>query len=212
MDIEPLKINIRQEQAAETRRNLLDSALRLFAENGYDATSVRNINRDAGVADGLLYHYFPNGKKEIIKVLALEQIERIKTLFQSDADQLDKLPLKDAIEVIYQNWLQLLIEHKNIVKILMKEHDVLKVVQRELLAEIVDNDDRVFYSLLQKRAQRGEIKEIDFGCAEDILKAVLFSYCFSILTGIGSKLLGDDEHRRKLIAYQVGLWSDASGE
>ena len=48
--------NMRQEQAAATRRKLLDSAGKLFAQNGYKGTSVRSINRNVGVADGLLYH------------------------------------------------------------------------------------------------------------------------------------------------------------
>lgn len=41
----------RQEQAAGTRRRLLDSAKQLFYEKGYSATSVRSINRAIGMAD-----------------------------------------------------------------------------------------------------------------------------------------------------------------
>ena len=59
--------NQRQEQAAATRQKLLTSAQHLFAQNGYKGTTVRMINRSVDLADGLLYHYFPGGKKEIFR-------------------------------------------------------------------------------------------------------------------------------------------------
>jgi AcrR family transcriptional regulator len=52
----------------ESRERLLDSALRLFSREGYDRASVRAIARDAGVATGLLYHYFA-GKPEVLEAL-----------------------------------------------------------------------------------------------------------------------------------------------
>ena len=42
----------------ERRRELLVTAMRLFAEEGYDNVSVRAVARAAGVAPGLAYHYF----------------------------------------------------------------------------------------------------------------------------------------------------------
>ncbi len=42
----------------ERRRELLATAMRLFAEEGYDNVSVRAVARAAGVAPGLAYHYF----------------------------------------------------------------------------------------------------------------------------------------------------------
>ena len=201
------KKSMRQEQAAETRRNLLDAALKLFAENGYDATPVRSINYQAGVADGLLYHYFPEGKKEILQVLVIEQIEQIKPRILAGAERLDDLPLEEAIEQIYQNWFEVFRKHKDVIKILLKENEILKIIKRKALAEIIGND-KLFSKLLQKRAQIGEIKEIDYNSAAEILKAILFSYCLSILTGIGSRIIENTEYRKKLISYEVGLWKN----
>ena len=42
----------------ERRSELLATAMRLFAEEGYDNVSVRAVARAAGVAPGLAYHYF----------------------------------------------------------------------------------------------------------------------------------------------------------
>jgi AcrR family transcriptional regulator len=44
----------------ESRTTMLNTALRLFSENGYDATSVAEICRHAGVSKGAFYHHFPS--------------------------------------------------------------------------------------------------------------------------------------------------------
>lgn len=43
---------------ADTRRNIIDAAIRCFAQQGYDKASNKRIAADAGVTATLLYHYF----------------------------------------------------------------------------------------------------------------------------------------------------------
>lgn len=47
----------------ERKRELLDTAMRLFAEHGYEAVSMRDISQAAGVTPGLSYHYFDSKQK-----------------------------------------------------------------------------------------------------------------------------------------------------
>lgn len=47
----------------ERKGELLDTAMRLFAEKGYDNVSVRSVAREAGVASGLAYHYFDSKQR-----------------------------------------------------------------------------------------------------------------------------------------------------
>ena len=42
----------------ESRRNILDAARTLFAEKGFAAATIRQIARNAGVSEGLIYHHF----------------------------------------------------------------------------------------------------------------------------------------------------------
>src|SRR6266536_3627308 len=53
-------------QGAATREQLYATAMRLIAERGYEATTLRDIAREAGVSVGLLYRYFPSKQAIVI--------------------------------------------------------------------------------------------------------------------------------------------------
>ena len=44
------------------KQEILDTALKLFGENGYEKTSITDIAKAIGVAQGLCYRYFPSKK------------------------------------------------------------------------------------------------------------------------------------------------------
>lgn len=59
-------------QSADTRQHLYATALRLVAERGYAATTLREIAHEAGVSVGLLYRYFPN--KQAVLLALYDQL------------------------------------------------------------------------------------------------------------------------------------------
>ena len=69
--------------SSPTRDRLLDEAMRLFGERGYDATSVAEIERSAGLTPGAggLFHHFRT--KEAVLVAGIErQLARLEAVRQ----------------------------------------------------------------------------------------------------------------------------------
>jgi TetR/AcrR family transcriptional regulator, fatty acid metabolism regulator protein len=58
--------------SADRRRQLLDAAVKVFARSGFNQCRVSDIADEAGVAYGLLYHYF-RSKDEVLDTLFLER-------------------------------------------------------------------------------------------------------------------------------------------
>jgi TetR/AcrR family transcriptional regulator, fatty acid metabolism regulator protein len=56
----------------EKRRQILDAAIRVFARQGFHSTRVSDIADEAGVAYGLVYHYF-SSKDEVLNELFTER-------------------------------------------------------------------------------------------------------------------------------------------
>ena len=69
----------RQEQADATRLRIADGAQRLFARDGYGATSMEGIAREAGVGTRTVYAAF-GAKREILSVICERWLERARAL------------------------------------------------------------------------------------------------------------------------------------
>ena len=65
---ESLSEPARQKRSRRARKALLDAALVRFAANGYDATTVEEISKDAGVAVGGFYQHF-RSKRQVLLIL-----------------------------------------------------------------------------------------------------------------------------------------------
>jgi AcrR family transcriptional regulator len=80
--------------AADKRQMILDAAVRVFARQGFHTARVSDIADDAGVAYGLVYHYF-DSKDEVLDTLFLERwnllLDAIREVDGGDAPPRDKL-------------------------------------------------------------------------------------------------------------------------
>ena len=61
----------------KTKRKIFETSMRLFAEKGYDATSIEDITETVGVAKGTLYYHFTS-KEEISDFLIEEGIKLLQ--------------------------------------------------------------------------------------------------------------------------------------
>jgi len=69
--------NRRARRQAEMRERLIRSALRLFAERGFTATTVEDITNLADVGKGTFFNYFPS-KEHVFAARARGQAETIE--------------------------------------------------------------------------------------------------------------------------------------
>ncbi len=60
----------RQAQARQTERNILQAALTLMRERGFDKVSIRDICKQAGITTGAFYHHFPSKESLLNKGFA----------------------------------------------------------------------------------------------------------------------------------------------
>jgi AcrR family transcriptional regulator len=76
--------------AVEKRRVILSAAIRVFARQGFHTCRVSDIADEAGVAYGLVYHYFPS-KETILDTVFLERWDLMLTAI-ADADAAARPP------------------------------------------------------------------------------------------------------------------------
>src|SRR5262247_4151427 len=74
--------------AAVRRDHILDAATRVFAARGFNVATVRDVAREAGVADGTIYNYFENKDALLFGIF--------DRLNESERRQQDLTPAPDA--------------------------------------------------------------------------------------------------------------------
>ncbi|MGE8035481.1 TetR family transcriptional regulator [Lysinibacillus sp. KCTC 33748] len=62
---------------SSTRDHLLEVATRLFHLQGYQATGLNQILKESGTPKGSLYHYFPDGKNQLVKEVVESSSQRL---------------------------------------------------------------------------------------------------------------------------------------
>jgi AcrR family transcriptional regulator len=88
---------VRAKTGPDKRRVILDAAVRVFARQGFHACRVSDIADEAGVAYGLVYHYFAS-KDEVLDTLFLERWNVMLELIREVDSQ--PLPVREKFEAI----------------------------------------------------------------------------------------------------------------
>ena len=102
----------------KTKRKIFETSMKLFAEKGYDATSIEEITATVGVAKGTLYYHF-SSKEEIFQFLVEEGVKLLKN---SIAIKTDKLTNSlDKIKAIVLIELKVLVKYESFMTIILSE-------------------------------------------------------------------------------------------
>jgi len=131
----------------EKRRLILDAAVRVFARKGYHTCRVGDIAEEAGVAHGLLYHYF-SSKEELLETVfretwaeLLEAFGRVEESGEPAAEQLRQLAA-----ILLRSWRR----DPDLVRVLVRE-----VGRSQTLPDRVEEIGRVF-AAIRRTIERGQ--------------------------------------------------------
>jgi AcrR family transcriptional regulator len=112
---------------AETRERILAAALDLFAEHGYDKTSLREIAERVKVTKAALYYYFPS-KQEILAALADKLFESAETAFDAiEGTGFDMRSWRDALGLLVDKMLS----QQKVFALLERNRTVLEHLQED---------------------------------------------------------------------------------
>jgi AcrR family transcriptional regulator len=169
----------------EKRRLLLAAAVRVFARKGYHASRVGDIAEEAGVAYGLLYHYFQS-KEEVLLTVFRETWRALIATIRSveEAGDPPREQLRKVAEILLRSWRR----DPDLVRVL-----VLEVTRSQHLPGEMDEIVESF-AAIQEIIERGQAD----GTIRADLDARLASYVFygaveELLTGWVLGRLPDSE-------------------
>ena len=158
-----------------TRRRLLELAVRRFADEGYRATSVSAIARDAGITQAAVYAYFTN--KEALFEAAVD-LDAAELIAGARAQMDESLPLVDFIPGLLLHLRLGVEEHRLARRVLAgQEPEVIHRVAdlpalRDITAELADD-------LRAEQASNGVAAGLDVGDLAVGVETVVLSLLMS---------------------------------
>ena len=102
----------------KTKRKIFETSMKLFAEKGYDATSIEEITATVGVAKGTLYYHF-SSKEEIFNFLIEEGIKLLQNSVEIKTLRHDNYI--DKIKAIILIQIKIVAKYEDIITILLSQ-------------------------------------------------------------------------------------------
>lgn len=102
----------------KTKRKIFETSMKLFAEKGYDATSIEEITATVGVAKGTLYYHF-SSKEEIFNFLIEEGVKLLKNSIAIKTENLENSI--DKIRAIVLIQIKVLVKYESFMTIILSQ-------------------------------------------------------------------------------------------
>ncbi len=180
----------RQAGAEEKRRQILDAAVRVFARRGFHTSRVGDIAEEAGVAHGLLYHYF-SSKDEVLQTVFRENwselLQRFEQVDASEEPADEKL--RGIVKILLRTWRN----DPDLVTVMVRE--VGRSAQLATQVEVIGEGFAVIERVIREGQAEGVFRS---GLDPRLASWVVYGGLEEILTGwvMGRLPDGDEEVAR----------------
>ena len=157
----------------KTKRKIFETSMKLFAQKGYDATSIEEITANVGVAKGTLYYHF-SSKEEIFEFLIEEGVKLLKNSIEIKTSKFDNTI--DKIRAIILIEMKVLAKYEHIITIILTQ--VWGTEPRNLSCQSYVLDYvKTVENIIQAGMDKGEIPHSN----AKIMASTIFSLTYSLL-------------------------------
>ena len=117
----------------DTRSRILKAALRLFAAQGYDGTTTKELAKKAKVAEGTIFRYFPNKKAVLIEVATEGWVEILTDLLT----ELSEMGNYKAVREVMRRRVLRMQENNDLLRVCFIEAQFHPELQEKIQSEVI---------------------------------------------------------------------------
>lgn len=164
----------------KTKRKIFETSMKLFAEKGYDATSIEEITSVVGVAKGTLYYHF-SSKEEIFNFLIDEGMKLLQNSISIKISQ--KNNSIDKLKSIILIQLKILYKYEDFITIILSQiwgNEPRNLECKKYVVEYL----QIIKEIVEDGIKKGEIRQFD---SETIAAEIFSTTCISLIYKIKRK-------------------------
>lgn len=148
--------SIREQNKIKKRKCILDAAIKLFSEKGFEQTSIEELAKEAGIGKGTVYSYFQT-KRDIVKAFCDDLLEYTRNELAVRTNP--ETSLTEQLMIIFMADFKYVSENKEFSRVFLQE----KVFPKEGFSdedfEVQNSYFEMLYPIYQRAQQRGELRQ-----------------------------------------------------
>lgn len=176
-----LKDTLQAQLIAARRNQILDAATKVFAAKGFHPTTIRDIAREAGIADGTIYNYFENKTALMLGIL-----DRLNESDRRDEDlsQFSAGDFRSFMKAYLRHRLQVLkADNFEIFRVVVSEIMVNKELRELHYQKIVEPTFTLAEMYFQQWAEQHIVKPIDISLTMRALSGMVLGLILEYIMG-----------------------------
>lgn len=159
---------------------ILESAVKIFSEKGFNAATTNEIAKEAGIAEGTIFRYFKT-KKDILHKIIIRSIDLLghKIVIKPLEDLIEKnnsLNEKELLKEIVKERLSLVNKNFPLIKVILTEAMVSKEIREIWINKIVLNGINILSNIIERGIENGTFKKVNSITAIRSLASMIISY------------------------------------
>jgi AcrR family transcriptional regulator len=148
--------SIREKKKQQTRQAIMQAAVKLFSEKGFEKTSIEELAKEAGIGKGTIYSYFQT-KNDILHAFCEDELEDLHHELTTNADK--EIPILKQMVAIYMSEFRHITENREFARLFMQETVFPRDVDLDRHLEHEDGYFKLLFPLLEKAQERGELRK-----------------------------------------------------
>ncbi|MBD2605814.1 TetR/AcrR family transcriptional regulator [Scytonema hofmannii FACHB-248] len=181
---------------AQTRTRILSAALRLFASQGFDGTTTRDLAQAASVAEGTLFRHFPNKKAILIEVATNGWVEILTDLLT----ELSEMGSYKAIAQVMRRRMWNMHKNVDLMRVCFLEAQFHPDLRDRIQLEVIDKMSDVAEAFFQSAMDKGIYRQTNAK-----LVAKVFLGMFAIAGFSNNTLMQPDASPQEMQQMAEGL-------
>ncbi|MBD2773647.1 TetR/AcrR family transcriptional regulator [Iningainema tapete] len=180
----------------QTRTRILQAAQRLFASQGFDGTTTRDLAQAAGVAEGTLFRHFPNKKAILVEVATQGWVEILTDLLT----ELSEMGSYKAVAQVMRRRMWNMQKNADMMRVCFMEAQFHPDLRDRVQSEVIDKMTDVAEAFFQTAMDKGIYRKMD---AKTVAK--VFLGMFAVAGFSNNTMLEPDASPQQMQSMAEGL-------
>ncbi|WP_414586308.1 TetR/AcrR family transcriptional regulator [Scytonema sp. PCC 10023] len=181
---------------AQTRTRILDAARRLFASQGFDGTTTRDLAQAAGVAEGTLFRHFSNKKAILVEVATQGWVEILTDLLT----ELSEMGSYKAVAQVMRRRMWNFHKNADLMRVCFMEAQFHPDLRDRIQSDVIVKMTNVAEAFFQTAMDKGIYRKMDAA-----LVAKVFLGMFAVAGFSNNTVMEPDASPQQMQAMAEGL-------